>query len=195
MDILIATSNPSKLQQFKNVFAQIEGDFNLYSLDDLEIDDDVEEDQPTVMENAVKKATFFSKLAKMPALSDDFGIFVDALGGDFPGVFSRRWMNGSDEDRCYSLIEKLESVPDEKRVASYIGAVVLCCPKRGVYTSQVNTRGRIIAPSPSENWFGYDPIFYYPRLVKTFSQFSQLELDQFGHRGVGVRRILLKIKK
>ncbi|MFC1608972.1 non-canonical purine NTP pyrophosphatase, partial [Patescibacteria group bacterium] len=188
----IGTGNNGKICQIRKIFGWV-GDkrvFKLFSLRDIRISDDVVEDQPTIAGNAIKKARSYVEKSNMITIADDFGISVDALNG-FPGVRSKRWMKGSDEDRRLALLDMISHVPEKERSAKYIGVTVLICPDGREYFCQTEIQGRIIAPvALSESNFGYDPIFYDLKRKKTISQFDDREIYLYGHRGIGIRTVI-----
>ncbi|MFC1644886.1 non-canonical purine NTP pyrophosphatase [Patescibacteria group bacterium] len=195
MKILIATSNQKKLNQFLGIFRFLGSDIELLSLEDVGIIDDVLEDQDTVLGNAKKKAKFFAEKSGILTLSDDFGIFVDALDG-FPGVHSKRWMEGNDMDRCFGLIEKLIDTAEEERTAKYIGAVVVYDPeKKEFWESQNEAEGFVISDLAGEQFFGYDSIFKSKKLKKTFAEMTEEERMIVGHRSLGVQALINHLEK
>lgn len=190
MKILIATGNQNKLDQFKRIFENLGSDIELLSLNDVKIFDDVEEDQETLLGNAKKKAKFYAEKSGLPALSDDFGIFVDVLDG-FPGVNSKRWLEGSDRDRCYALIEKLKNFPKEEWTAKYIGAVVLYNPeKKNFWENESEAKGVVIDELRGDQFFGYDSVFESKLIGKTFAELTDEERMRVGHRSLGVKSLL-----
>ncbi|MFC1623437.1 non-canonical purine NTP pyrophosphatase [Patescibacteria group bacterium] len=190
MKILIATGNKGKLDQFKRIFDYLGSDIELLSLKDVGIFDDVSEDQETLLGNARKKAKFYAEKSGLPALSDDFGIFVDALGG-FPGVHSKRWLEGSDEDRCHAIIEKLKDFSREEWTAKYIGAVVLYDPeKEEFWENEHILEGSVSGDFSDSGSFGYDPIFVPVGGDKCLADVSDAERDFMIHRGVGIKTLL-----
>jgi XTP/dITP diphosphohydrolase len=190
MKILIATGNQNKLDQFKGIFESLGSDIDLVSLKDVGIFDDVEEDQDTLLGNAKKKAKFYAEKSGLISLSDDFGIFVDVLDG-FPGVSSKRWMKGSDSDRCVALIEKLRDFSKEKWTAKYIGAVTLYDPEKKEFWEFEHFLNGMIAKSPCVGeGFGYDPIFIPEGHDKCLSEMPEEEINFIVHRGSGIKELL-----
>ncbi|MDH4330057.1 MAG: non-canonical purine NTP pyrophosphatase [Candidatus Moranbacteria bacterium] len=195
MKILIATGNQDKLSQFKRIFENLGSDIELLSLKDVGIFDDVEEDQETLLENAKKKAKFYAEKSGLPSLSDDFGIFVNALDG-FPGVSSKRWMKGSDKDRCAALIEKLKKFPKEKWTAKYIGAVALYDPEKKKFWENVNeAEGVVVDEFRGDQFFGYDSIFESKKFGKTFAELGDEEKMFVGHRSLGIKELLRHLSR
>ena len=195
--ILIATSNPGKLRDFAGAAAargiEISGVPNFSSLPP------VVEDGLTFEANARKKAEAYSLYAPGElVLADDSGLEVDALGGA-PGVHSARYAadaphlvenNTDDEANNTRVIRELRNVPPEKRTGRFV--CVLAAARDG-NTLQVfrGTAEGIILDRPSgSNGFGYDPLFYFPQIQKTFAELTAEEKAGYSHRGVAFRQFL-----
>jgi XTP/dITP diphosphohydrolase len=195
MKILIATTNKNKLDQFREIFKIHEADFELVSLSDVDIFDDVEEDAETLMENAKKKAEYFGKKSGLVSLSDDTGLFVDALSGA-PGLHSKRWHQGTDLDRCLKLQEKLKHIPEKERTCRYIGALAVYDPKTNKFFEFENkAEGYITDDFRGDAHFGYDKIFHSVHFGKNYAELSESEKAQISHRGLGVKKYLDSIKR
>lgn len=195
MKLLIATTNQNKLDQFREIFKIYGSDFELLSLKDAEIFDDVKEDADTLIGNAKKKALYFAKKSGLVSLSDDTGLFVDALGGA-PGLHSKRWHKGTDFDRCVKLQEKLKHIPEKKRTCQYIGALVIYNPEINEFFEFENSaKGYITDDFRGEADFGYDKIFHSIYFGKNYAELSEEEKAQISHRGLGIKKYLDSIKK
>ncbi len=150
---------------------------------------DVEETGNTFAENAYIKAEAAYKKTSMPAIADDSGLVVDALGGA-PGVYSARYAGdgATDADRINKLLRNLDGVPTEYRTAHFVCSI--CCITGD--TTAVIAEGRcdgIIAESPQgEGGFGYDPVFLTED-GRSFAQLSSDEKDAVSHRGRAIRRL------
>lgn len=148
-ELLIATKNPGKVREYKEIFKQLKIPVKLVSLRDLGIRKGVEEDGQTFEENAIKKAKFYCQSSGLPTLSDDAGIEIDYLNGE-PGVRSRRWpgYEASDEEIIEFTLEKLKGVPEKKRVAQLRAVVGLAFPgNEKIYIFEGILRG-LIAEKP-----------------------------------------------
>ncbi|MEO8082191.1 MAG: GNAT family acetyltransferase [Ardenticatenales bacterium] len=156
MRLLVATTNPGKVRELRAILADLGIDAILPG--DVGLDLDVVEDGATFEANAVLKALAFADAADMPALADDSGLEVDALGGE-PGVHSARWAPGSDEDRVVALLARLDAVPPERRSARFRTVAALAVPGRVIATAAGAVEGRIAAAPVGEGGFGYDPVF------------------------------------
>ncbi|MNK81681.1 Non-canonical purine NTP pyrophosphatase [compost metagenome] len=144
---------------------------------------EVDETGETFRENARLKARTYARLLGEPALADDSGLSVEALGGR-PGVHSARYagVNATDADRIRKLLGELEGVPDAARGACFHCALVLAWPGDGELTVEGMVSGRILHEARGEHGFGYDPVFYVPSLDKTFAELSPEEKNLHSHR-------------
>jgi len=178
--LVIATTNLNKVREFSVLMA----DFPVIikSLADFPPIPEVEEDGLTFDENAYKKAAFTARILGMPALADDSGLCVEALGGA-PGVRSARYGGPdiTDPQRCEKLLEALRG--KENRAAAFECVISIAVPTGAALTYEGRCEG-VIADAPSgENGFGYDPVFYFPAYQKTFAELSAAEKNRVSHRG------------
>lgn len=195
MKILIGTNNKNKLAQFKRIFKNLNSGFELLSLDDARIIDEVEEDADNLLDNAKKKAKFYTEKSSILTLADDTGLFVDALNGD-PGVHAKRWHKGSEKDRYLKILELMKNIPEEKRTCRYTGVLVVYDPIKKEFWTFENDLEGIIADKPKKSsGFGYDPIFISTKFNKYYSELTDLERDSISHRGLGIKEFLSYIKK
>ncbi len=190
MDILIGTNNKNKLAQFRRIFNELNPDIKLFSLQDLGIIDDIEEHSDNLLDNAKKKAEYYGEKSKMLTLADDTGLFIDALNGE-PGIHSKRWHNGTDEDRYFKILERMKDVSKENRSCRYTGVLAFYNPaKKEFWTYKNDLEGIIADQSLVANGFGYDPIFISVFYNKYYSELTDAERDEISHRGLGVRELL-----
>ncbi|HCC83259.1 TPA: non-canonical purine NTP pyrophosphatase, RdgB/HAM1 family [Candidatus Uhrbacteria bacterium] len=190
MKLLIATRNAGKVKEMQHAFAGKR--FELVSLDEAGIDKDfiVEETADTFVGNAELKARGYGDKAGMLTLAEDAGLMVDALSGR-PGVLSARYVAGSDEDRYRHLLDELENVPDAERGAQFVAVIAIYNPVDGSFkTCEGICRGQILRDPLGTGGFGYDPVFYYPALDKTFGQLSASEKDAVSHRGIALKKAI-----
>ena len=185
-DLLLATRNQGKLHELTQLLAGTP--VKVLSLADAGYPHEVEEKGETFAANAAAKAVEYSRLTDALTLADDSGLEVTALGGA-PGVRSARYgaPSLSDEDRCRRLLKELEKVPWDDRKARF--ACVLALARAGslIRTFQGTVEGRIAFEPRGAGGFGYDPIFYYPPLARTFGELSRPEKDLVSHRGHALR--------
>jgi XTP/dITP diphosphohydrolase len=183
--LVIATRNLGKTAEIRDLLADFP--VTVKNLDDFGPIPEVIEDGDTFDENAYKKASFTARVLGYPALSDDSGLVVDALGGA-PGVHSARWAgpNASDAQRCSKLLTELEN--QSNRSAAFECVISIAVPTGPALTYEGRCEG-VIAHSPAgSNGFGYDPVFFYPPLEKTFAQLTMAEKSRVSHRGKALQQ-------
>ena len=192
MKVLVASNNKGKLKEFNKILGEL--GIECISMNDAGIDIDVEETGTTFLENAKIKAEAIYKIAKIPTVSDDSGLCVDALG-DEPGVYSARYTgeHGNDEKNNEKLLANLKNIPLEKRTARFMSVVYLVLDDNTAISAQGTAEGFIIDEPKGENGFGYDPIFFSPTLGKTFAQASVEEKNAISHRGSALRELKRKL--
>jgi XTP/dITP diphosphohydrolase len=195
--ILIATSNAGKLRDFAGAAAahgiDIAGIPGFSSLPP------VVEDGPNFEANARKKAGEYSRAVPGKlVLADDSGLEVDALGGA-PGVHSARYAadephtaesNSEDEANNARLLRELRSVPREKRTARFVCMIAAARNGTTLATFRGTAEGIILDAPRGANGFGYDPLFYFPEIGKTFAELSAEEKSRYSHRGAAFRAVL-----
>lgn len=154
------------------------------SLDDVPNAPEVEEDGKTFAANALKKARIVSATFGIPALADDSGLCVDALGGR-PGVLSARYAgeHASDEEKCRRLLDEMRDVPDDRRSARFVCVLALAAPDREEKLFRGVCEGIITREMSGSHGFGYDPIFFYREAGCTFAQMSREAKNRASHRG------------
>jgi len=182
MKILIATNNKHKIIEIKNILNNDK--IELLTLSDLSIDIEVEEDKDTLEGNALKKAEEMYKIAKIPTIADDTGLFVYSLNNE-PGVFSSRYAgeNASYDDNCIKLLNAMTNIPEENRRA-YFKTVVCIYENDDKYNFFDGIcEGRISKKKHGEKGFGYDPLFIPDGFDKTYAEMSEKEKNSISHRG------------
>lgn len=205
MQILLATSNPHKLDEIEAVFNTC-GDIGVQWVTLASLDQAIEEpieDQPTFEGNAQLKACYYAKAAGMHCLADDSGLEVDALGGA-PGVISARYAGVTggrevaDPANNQKLLAALQGIPPEKRTARFVCAMVLANAEGQVIASvRGKMDGRIIADGETqrgEHGFGYDPLFYLPDIGQTSAELVPEHKNAVSHRGAATRLMWMKLK-
>ena len=196
MRLVIATANPGKAKEFREMLAGVAGDGRV-EWSDLASHrgvPSVEETGHTFRANACLKAAHYATSLKSWALADDSGLVVDALDGK-PGVHSARWAEindagKGDADNNALLLKQLADVPDERRTARFVCVLALAEPKgRIVLTAQDAVEGVMLRAPRGANGFGYDPLFYFPSLGKTTAELEPDEKHAISHRGKALRRM------
>lgn len=185
MDLLVATKNSGKILEVETYFKGMS--FNLCSLVDLKKTSGVTEDGKTLEENAIKKALHYSKYTDKMVLADDSGLMVDCLNGA-PGVHSARYAGASatDLDKCQKILKEMEGVPWEERMARFECEIALAQTGEIISTFHGECSGSITLEMKGDHGFGYDPIFYYPPLEKTFAELGRKEKEKVSHRGAAL---------
>jgi XTP/dITP diphosphohydrolase len=146
------------------------------------------EEGNTFEEIAIKKAQYVSKTIGLPALADDSGLEVDALDGA-PGIFSARYAGEESDDNQNNrkLLEALRGKED--RQATFVCSIAISKPTGQTLTYSGRCSGKVIHEPLGANGFGYDPLFFYPPLGKTFAQLSTEEKGEVSHRGRAMRKL------
>jgi XTP/dITP diphosphohydrolase len=178
--LVIATRNKGKTQEIKELLKDFP--VGIKNLDDFGPIPEIEEDGATFDENAYKKASFAARILGLPALADDSGLIVEALGGA-PGILSARYAgeNATDEQRYLKLLEEMKGKTNRKAVFECV--ISIAVPTGEALTYEARCEG-IIAEEPSgSSGFGYDPVFFYAPYHKTFAQITLSEKNRISHRG------------
>jgi XTP/dITP diphosphohydrolase len=186
MTLVIATGNPGKTAEIRDMLENFP--VNIKSLADFGPIPPVEEDGDTFDDNAYKKASFVSKILGLPALADDSGLVVEALGGA-PGVYSARYAgeNATDEQRYTKLLSEMKGKTNRK--AAFECVLSIAVPPGPALTYEASCEGLIAEQPAGEGGFGYDPVFYYPPLEKTFGQLTRQEKSRVSHRGKALQEL------
>lgn len=210
--ILLATSNAGKLRDFAGAAARFHVKVaNLPNFSSLR---EVVEDGATFEENARKKAESYSLSAPGEVVvADDSGLEIDVLGGA-PGVYSARYAardlqnhapqnndlrdtepraedrNADDEANNALVLRELKNVPEEKRTARFVCVLAAARDGRTLATFRGTAEGLILGAPQGTNGFGYDPLFYFPEIKKTFAELDAKEKSRYSHRGAALRAFL-----
>ncbi len=182
--LALATRNAGKIREIRHILADL--DVELLGADEFPPFPEPEESGESFLENAIAKARAVHRATGLPALADDSGIEVDALGGG-PGVRSARYGGPglSDADRWRRLLAELEGVPPERRGARFrcVAALVPAPGSRdGAIWTEGFLHGRIAEAPRGANGFGYDPVFYLPELGRTVAEMTAEEKNAISHR-------------
>ena len=186
MRILLATTNPGKLTELRQILS--EQRIEVVGLSDSASTEEIETGS-TFEENALLKARHYFEISRTPTIADDSGLEVEALGGA-PGIFSARYggAGSGDSDRIVKLLEEMKDLPAQRRTARFICAAALVWEGgEKVFLNQV--RGIILKSPRGSNGFGYDPVFLYNPLGKTFAELTATEKADVSHRGRAFRRL------
>lgn len=194
--ILVATTNPGKLEELTDLLGQVSRNIEWLGLKDFPCISEVVEDGDTFADNARKKALAYAQATGLWTLADDSGLVIDALNGA-PGVYSARY--ASDECRCSNrkamdvanwkkILRQLKDVPDDKRAARFVCHLCLASPQKILIEATGTIEGVINHCPVGENGFGYDPIFFISSMDKTAAQLENHEKNEISHRGNAIRK-------
>jgi XTP/dITP diphosphohydrolase len=197
--LYLASSNPGKLTEYRALTAtDTQGETGALRAH-VEIDllpgfdslPSFEEDSPTFAENAVGKALHYSRLAEGRVFADDSGLVVPSLGGA-PGVYSARYAGtgATNTERIAKLLGELRGKKDKERVAYFVCAIALAERGRPIAIVTARVDGEILESPRGSGGFGYDPVFYFPPLKKTFADLLPAEKHHISHRGTAFRKLL-----
>ncbi|MDI6956862.1 XTP/dITP diphosphatase [Pantoea sp. Pa-EAmG] len=188
--VVLATGNPGKVRELADLLAAFGLDIVAQTELGVEF---AEETGLTFIENAILKARHAAQITGLPAIADDSGLAVDALGGA-PGIYSARYagVDASDQQNLDKLLQALELVPNGERQAQFHCVLVYvrhaADPTPLVFHG--SWAGEITRAAAGEGGFGYDPIFYVPALGKTAAELSKDEKRAVSHRGKALTLLL-----
>ena len=192
--LYLASSNPGKLKEYRALAQNATPSSISVELDLLPEFDSLptfEENAPTFAENAAGKALHYSRLSEGLVFADDSGVVVPALGGA-PGVHSARYA-GADATNSQHIEKLLREMCDkvgQPRSAHFVCAIALARKGRALAVITDRVDGEILESPRGAGGFGYDPVFYFPALKKTFAELSPEEKNQHSHRGKAFRKLL-----
>lgn len=184
--VVLATGNKGKVKEMADVLAQF--GFDVVAQSEFGIESP-EETGLTFVENALLKARYASKMTGLPAIADDSGLAVDALGG-VPGLYSARYAgeDSNDEANRQKLLAEMQNVADEKRGAKFVSCIVFLqhetdpTPKIALG----ECFGEILREERGQNGFGYDSLFFYPPKNCSFAELETSEKKQISHRAIAL---------
>jgi XTP/dITP diphosphohydrolase len=189
MKLFLASSNPGKLREYldlaqgTNVEMELLPNFADFST--------FKESAPTFAENATGKALHYSRFVSDPVLADDSGLVVPDLGGA-PGVHSARYAGpgASDADRIHKLLQEMSGKEGEGRRARFVCVIAIAVGGRAVAVASGMARGAITKEPRGTSGFGYDPIFLFEELGRTYGELTSDQKNVYSHRGKAFRRLL-----
>ncbi|TKB84380.1 MAG: XTP/dITP diphosphatase [Nitrospira sp.] len=181
MQIVLATRNQHKKQELVALLGGM--DITIRTLDDFPDAPDVVEDGETCEANAMKKAVEIARYTGLPAVADDTGLEVDALGGR-PGAFAARYAGeqASYEDNWRKLLQELRGVPAENRGARFVTVAAIAFPAGKTFSTKGVLEGLIAEEPAGSRGFGYDPVFFLPEYRQTLAQLSPDVKNRISHR-------------
>lgn len=189
-DLVIATNNKGKINDFKVIFPE----YNVIGISELISDFDVEETGTTFEENAKLKSEAAAKALGKRVIADDSGLTVDALNGE-PGIYSARYAGEDKDDNANieKLLEKLKG-NSRHRTAEFVCVISMSAPGEETVTFEGTVSGIITMEKLGEHGFGYDPIFYVPRMHKTMAQLTDQEKGEISHRRQAIDKLKAYLK-
>jgi XTP/dITP diphosphohydrolase len=203
--ILVASTNPGKIAELRQM---LDFDVEWVGLSNFPNINEVKEDGETFAENARKKAIGYAKKTGLWTIADDSGLVIDALGGE-PGVKSARFSGAKEKNRklldhknMAKVLKLLEGTPKEngstsspsraksrERTARFVCCLCLASPEKVLIETEGKLEGVIAKKEMGANGFGYDPIFFVPKLNKTVAQLTREEKNAISHRGNAIRKL------
>ncbi len=199
MKIVLASRNQKKIKELRTLLSERFEDIEILSLDDVGITGDIEENGATFEENALIKARVAASTGYI-GVGDDSGLTVDMLGGE-PGIYSARYaarcgFAGAHNDAANNetLLRKLADVPYEKRTAAFVCTIACVFPSGAEWTVRGEAKGRILNEYHGNGGFGYDPLFYFEPLQKTFAELTSEEKNAISHRGNAIKAFAEKLE-
>ncbi len=190
--IVLATNNAHKVSEFNNCFREKGIEAEIIPISATGFAGEIIEDADTFEGNAYIKAKALCDYTGMISVADDSGLVVDALDGA-PGVFSARYAGEgcSDADNIEKLLSELSKLPDADRSARFVCSICVCRPDGETLTvSAFGGEGEIIDECRGDGTFGYDPVFYYPPMGKTYAEMTSEEKNSVSHRGLAIEKLL-----
>jgi XTP/dITP diphosphohydrolase len=186
--LLLATTNQGKTQEIKYFLKGIP--VQVISLQDLKVSLFFEEKGHSFLENARGKSLFYGQKWKDMILGEDSGLVIEHLDGA-PGIISARFSGAgaTDEKNILKVLELLKDVPKKSRQAKFVSCMVVSLQGKVLTQIQEEVPGFITTEKKGSCGFGYDPIFYYPPLQKTFAELSPEEKNKISHRGRALKRL------
>ncbi len=196
MKILLASHNKGKIAELQALMHTVSTDIEVLSMSDIGFHDDIVEDGDTFAENALIKSRTGARLGYI-TVADDSGLMVDALGGA-PGVYSARYA-GEECDNAKNnekLLQALNMVPAEDRTAKFVSVVACSFPDgREDIVVRGECPGTILTEFRGQGGFGYDPLFWYEPMAKTYAEMTADEKNQISHRGKAMQKFAEEFAK
>jgi len=186
--LLLATTNQGKTREIKSFLQALP--LEILSLVDLGDFEPFPEKGRTFDDNARGKSLFYSQNWGGLTLAEDSGLEIEALRGE-PGVLSARYSGpqATDEKNNQKVLERMKEVPEERRKARFVSCLVLSRKGEVIKEIKESVEGRITFKKKGTNGFGYDPLFYYPPLKKTFAELLPEEKNEVSHRGRALKKL------
>ena len=195
MKFIIATNNKKKLRELSAILGTL--GVEAVSLAEAGVESDVEETGTTFEENSRLKAVAAMEKSGLPAIADDSGLEVDALGGE-PGIYSARYggdLCADDKERYEYLLKNMENVPDGKRTARFVSVITCTFPDGREVVARGEIEGESLRAPVGDGGFGYDPIFFVPSENMTTAEMSAERKNEISHRARSLQIMSKKLKE
>ncbi|USS89790.1 XTP/dITP diphosphatase [Fructilactobacillus cliffordii] len=184
-EIVIASSNPNKIREFKEMLEPL--GFTIKSIADFDNIPAIDENGKTFEENATIKAQTVAQALQVPVLTDDSGLVVPAINGE-PGIYSARYAGDHDDEANNQKLLKRLQHADDRNAYFHTSLVVMKPTGEKLHVTGI-VSGEILTEPRGENGFGYDPLFYVPTLQKTLAELTDDEKNQVSHRGRALEKL------
>lgn len=195
MKFIIATNNKKKLRELSDILGRL--GVEACSLAEAGVESDVEETGTTFEENSRLKAVAAMERSGLPAIADDSGLEVDALGGE-PGIYSARYGGDEcrdDKERYEYLLKNMENVPDGERSARFVSVITCVFPDGREISARGEIEGEILRAPSGEGGFGYDPIFFVKEENMTTAEMSAERKNEISHRARSLQIMSKKLEE
>lgn len=200
MKIVLASRNPNKVRELRTLLSETIPDLEILSLEDVGSSDPIEENGATFEENALIKARVAANSGYI-GVGDDSGLCVDCLNGA-PGIYSARYAaqfgtSDAHNDAANNelLIRQILPYPSEQRTARFVCAMACVFPNGDEWTVRGEAEGHILTEYRGKDGFGYDPLFFFDALQKTFAELTPEEKNAVSHRGNAMRLFSEKLRR
>lgn len=193
MKVVIASNNANKLREMKAILSPL--GWEILSQKEAGVHVEPEENGTTFEENSLIKARAVMEETGLPAIADDSGVAVDALGGE-PGVYSARYGGdacGDDKARNRLLIKNMDAVPEGKRTGRFVSVITMASPDGSVVSARGELPGEILREEQGNGGFGYDPLFYIPGEGCTMAELTAERKNEISHRAVALRKFVKQL--
>ena len=193
MKVVLASNNQNKLREMKAILSPL--GWEILSQKEAGVHVEPEENGVSFEENSFIKAQAVMEAAGLPAIADDSGIEVDALGGE-PGVYSARYGGdacGDDKARNRLLVKNMDAVPEGKRTGRFVSVITMVSPDSSKVVARGELPGEILREEKGDGGFGYDPLFYIPSEGCTMAELTAERKNEISHRAVALQKFVAQL--
>ena len=193
MKVVLASNNQNKLREMKAILSPL--GWEILSQKEAGVHVEPEENGTTFEENSFIKAHAVMEATGLPAIADDSGVAVDALGGE-PGVYSARYGGDACEDdkaRNRLLVKNMDAVPEGKRTGRFVSVITMVSPDGSKVVARGELEGEILREEKGDGGFGYDPLFYIPAEGCTMAELTAERKNEISHRAVALQKFVAQL--